>query len=76
MITEAREPRCASGSLFLGKISIVRQTLDRKFGQIVRLEPNVPVTIMGVAFFDSQHNQEGRAPNAIELHPILAIAFQ
>jgi hypothetical protein len=34
------------------------------------------VTVTGVAFFDIQHDQEGRAPNAIELHPILAIAFQ
>jgi hypothetical protein len=41
MIVEAPEPRCAAGSQFLDKISIVRQTLDRKFGEIVRLEPNV-----------------------------------
>jgi hypothetical protein len=28
--------------------------------------------IMGVAFFDFFHNQDGVAPNAIELHPILS----
>jgi hypothetical protein len=29
-------------------------------------------TVTGVAFFDFQHGQTGVAPNAIELHPILA----
>ena len=36
----------------------------------VRHCPNASVT--GVAFFDFNHNQTGVAPNAIELHPILA----
>jgi hypothetical protein len=31
-------------------------------------------TITGVAFFDFKHGQTGVAPNAIELHPILAFA--
>jgi hypothetical protein len=30
--------------------------------------------VVGVAFFDFQHGQTGVAPNAIELHPILAFA--
>ena len=76
MIVEAPDPRCASGSHFLDNIVFVRHVLDQKFGQIVRLEPNVPVTVTGVAFFDTLHGQEGVAPNAIELHPILVITFQ
>jgi hypothetical protein len=28
--------------------------------------------VTGVAFFDFNHGQTGVAPNAIELHPILA----
>ena len=28
--------------------------------------------VTGVAFFDYEHGQTGVAPNAIELHPILA----
>lgn len=28
-----------------------------------------------MAFFDVKHGQSGAAPNAIELHPVLAIAF-
>jgi hypothetical protein len=29
-------------------------------------------TVIGVAFFDFKHGQTGVAPNAIELHPLLA----
>jgi hypothetical protein len=36
---------------------------------------NVPVVLSGVGFFDFQHGQTGVAPNAIELHPVLAICF-
>jgi len=35
----------------------------------------VHVTITGVAFFDFKHHQNGLAPNAIELHPVLKIQF-
>jgi hypothetical protein len=36
---------------------------------------NVPVRVTGVGFFDFIHGQSGVAPNGIELHPILDIAF-
>jgi len=36
---------------------------------------NANATIIGVAFFDSDHNQTGVAPTAIEIHPILSIVF-
>src|SRR5262249_26156177 len=35
----------------------------------------IPVTIIGVRFFDFAHNQAGRAPNIVEIHPILNIEF-
>jgi hypothetical protein len=50
MIVEAPEPRCALGSQFLDNIGFVRQTLDKKFGDIVRLEPNLPVTVRASRF--------------------------
>ena len=31
-------------------------------------------TISGVGFFDFDHGQRGVAPNAIELHPVLAFS--
>ena len=82
MIVEAPDPSCASGSLFLDNIILVRRTLDQRFGAIGRIEANtvvmanLPVAVTGVAFFDTLHGQEGVAPNGIELHPILVITFQ
>jgi hypothetical protein len=55
---------------------IGRQALDQRFGEFTRLEPNVPVSVTGVAFFDDLHGQEGVARNGIELHPIFAITFK
>jgi hypothetical protein len=31
------------------------------------------IEITGVGFFDFEHGQSGVAPNAIELHPVLAV---
>jgi hypothetical protein len=63
MIVEAPDPSCASGSLFLDNIISVRRTLDQRFGAIGRIEANtavtanLPVTVTGVAFFDTLHGQ-------------------
>src|SRR5262249_42707776 len=76
MIVEAPAPSCAEGSVFANNIALVRQTLDRRFGEFTRLEPNVPVSVTGVAFFDVLHGQEGVAKNGIELHPLFAVAFK
>jgi hypothetical protein len=35
----------------------------------------VPVTLTGLGFFDFAHGQQGVAPNAIELHPVINIVF-
>lgn len=37
------------------------------------VEPCIRARVTGVAFFDFPHGQTGVAPNAIELHPILAL---
>jgi hypothetical protein len=34
-----------------------------------------PVTLQGLGFFDFAHGQDGVAPNAIELHPVISIVF-
>jgi hypothetical protein len=36
---------------------------------------NLPVRIKGIGMFDFLHGQTGVAPNGIELHPVLDIAF-
>jgi hypothetical protein len=76
MIVESLAPWCAEGSVFANNIALVRQALDQRFGEFARLEPNVPVSVTGVAFFDVLHGQEGVAQNGIELHPLLAISFK
>lgn len=35
-------------------------------------ECSIPIRITGVGYFDKPHGQTGVAPNAIELHPVLA----
>ena len=78
MIVESPNPHCAEGSQFFNDIASARQTIDDKFGPIGRKrQPNIPVTVVGVGFFDFIHHppQEGVAPNGIELHPILHIQF-
>lgn len=34
-----------------------------------------PITVTGVGFFDFLHGQTGVAPNAVEVHPVLKVAF-
>ncbi len=64
MITEAPLPTCAPGA------TPVRRRQMGVARAAVRL--CAKARISGVAFFDFQHGQTGVAPNAIELHPILA----
>jgi hypothetical protein len=77
MIIESPNPECASKSAFLDQIKAVRSALDAKFPSLGhgRIEPNIPITVTGIGFFDKKHGQEGRAPNAIELHPVLSVTF-
>jgi hypothetical protein len=64
MIAEAPESSCVAGA------TPARRTQMQTARAAVRLCARAEVT--GVAFFDFKHGQTGVAPNAIELHPILA----
>ncbi len=64
MIAESPNPGCTTGAS-----SIRRAQMTAARAQL-KLCTRAKVT--GVAFFDFKHNQHGVAPNAIELHPILA----
>lgn len=76
MIVEAPNALCAQTvpSRFRPQMAAVRKAIDSQFtvtstGQ----NPNVPVTITGVGFFDyAYYNAYGEAPNGIELHPLLS----
>ncbi|MDQ6624098.1 MAG: hypothetical protein M3Y86_11535 [Verrucomicrobiota bacterium] len=39
------------------------------------VKADIPVTLTGVTFFDWPHAQHGAARNAVEIHPVLEIAF-
>ncbi len=64
MIAESPLPACAR------RATAVRRRQMANAREVVRVCGRARVT--GVAFFDFAHGQTGIAPNAIELHPILA----
>src|SRR6266849_6639095 len=77
MIAEIPSPGCVgAGSLFAAQIAIARAEFDAHFTATTSFQTaNVPVQVTGVGFFDFAHGQHGAAPNIIELHPVLDIAF-
>jgi len=80
LITEIPNPRCSgvcsSGvtEVFAAARDSIRTILES--GQVSpECNNDVPLlAVTGVGFFDHLHNQNGVAPNGIELHPILLIA--
>jgi len=91
MIAEIPDPgQLAPGSFFAQQISAARQSFDSQFGRPPAAAPaNEPavaaaalvkatesVTLQGLGFFDFAHGQDGVAPNAIELHPVISIEFR
>jgi hypothetical protein len=64
MIAESPSASCGSGA------SLQHRRQMAKARTLVQLCARARVT--GVAFFDFNHGQTGVAPNAIELHPVLA----
>jgi hypothetical protein len=87
-IGEVPDTSCFSGSdgsfgsqtPFAGGITSARQAIDQRFPNADQSGKwndgaDAPVEITGIGFFDRPHRQTGRAPNNIEIHPILSIQF-
>jgi hypothetical protein len=85
-VAEIVKPDCVPGrngasttqSLFQTQIAAVRAKFDQQFPNITggwNEVGGISVVITGVGFFDRPHGQVGRAPNGIELHPVLDISF-
>ena len=79
MIVEFPASACLSATraIVRSKISATRAALIAACGQpssthLTHLTG--AATITGVGFWDYQHGQTGVAPNAIELHPVLAVS--
>ena len=77
LIAEIPDPACVGAtSPFRRAIAQARAEFDARFKVYSRFRhANVKVEVTGVGFFDFDHHQRGVAPNAIELHPVLAIRF-
>jgi hypothetical protein len=76
MIAEVPYPACATNSAWTCFISRARSEVDAKYNVTTSPQyPSATITLRGVGFFDFRHSQNGVAPNAIELHPVLEICF-
>jgi Big-like domain-containing protein/lamin tail-like protein len=77
LITEVPCPCCVGiTSPFLNAVTTARAQFDAELTALPFFQSvSIPVIVKGVGFFDFIHGQTGVAPNGIELHPILDIAF-
>jgi hypothetical protein len=76
MVTEIPSPTCASGSYFLDQIMVARTDFEKFRATISCANPGrIPVRIAGIGFFDLVGHAKSEAPNGIEIHPVLGIAF-
>lgn len=78
LIAEIPDPACVSKEApLLPQIARAREQFEARHGPV----PDLPaaafetVTVVGVGFYDSPHEQTGAAPNQVELHPVLSICF-
>lgn len=78
MIGEIPDPTCsaAATSAFTTQYLNARNFVDTYIGSgTVSTVTIAPVEVYGVAFVDPPHGQTGKAPNNLEIHPILSIQF-
>ena len=78
MIGEVPDPVCsaAASSAHLNEFIMARNWVNTHIGTGALANVNIaPVDITGVSFVDPPHGQTGRAPNGMEIHPILNIQF-
>ena len=77
MIVEIPYPGCVgAGSPFACLITHARGAVDGQVSVTSAAKmPNLTVSVVGVGMFDFDHSQTGKAPNGIELHPVLGICF-
>ncbi len=76
MIIEVPHPDCMGDSPWVDLVERARAKVDAELDVTSKFkDANVPVSVIGVGFWDKKHGQKGLAPNGIELHPILDICF-
>jgi len=78
MIGEVPDPVCsaAASSTHVNEYIAARNWVNMNIGILPNSNVNLAmVDITGVSFVDVSHGQTGAAPNQMEIHPILNIAF-
>jgi hypothetical protein len=81
MIVEIPSGACARvcTSRLLPAMTTARHSIEAALGpgsaHYRTLSPAPMVTITGIVFFDRLHGQTGVAPNGVELHPVIGLAF-
>ena len=77
MIVEIPKSNCVgAGSPFGPGIANARREFDARFTATTTMKStSTAVTVRGIGFWDYLHGQTGAAPNGIEIHPVLDIAF-
>jgi hypothetical protein len=82
MIAEIPDPLCVQDQTLATHVGSFRQRLVAKFGapgkKTKRLPHPVPITLRGIGFFDVDHGteQDGKAPNNLELHPVIGMSLK
>ena len=77
MIVEIPHPACVGvESPYRSEITAARAAVDNAVATTRSFKStSIPIRITGLGFFDDIHGQRGVAPNGIELHPVIAAAF-
>jgi hypothetical protein len=81
MIAEIPDPQCVQDQTLATHLGNFRKKLVTRFGapgkKTKRLPHPVPITIRGIGFFDVDHGteQDGKAPNNLELHPVIGMSL-
>ena len=82
MIAEIPDPQCVNDSKLATHLDNFRQALVARFGapgkNTKRLAHPARITLRGIGFFDIEHatEQDGKAPNSIELHPVIGMSLR
>lgn len=79
MIVEVVHPECAGPRPWRAIVAARQQLVEMIGGEPTKARLRTLlgrwVRVSGVAFFDKLHGQKGGAPNGIELHPVMSIAW-
>ena len=81
MIAEIPDPRCITDPTLSKHADSFRKALVAKFGTPGKKTKRFPtparIVVRGIGFFDIKHptEQDGAAPNNLEIHPVLGLSL-